>query len=102
MENEYTSWPQKRNTGLKVSWHYTPSPGESVQPASKHLENNKYYIQIANIIHENHGIPEPMETFLKDMYLIFCAIFDLTNYPFLIFPHCNNCLINWMSFMIAH
>ena len=69
MENEYTSWPQKRNTGLKVkvSWHYTPSPGQSVQPASKHIENNKYYIQIANVIHENHGIPDDMATFLKNL-----------------------------------
>ena len=67
MENEYTSWPKKRNTGLKISWHYTPTPGQSVQPASKHLENNKYFTQIANVIHENHGIPDDMETFLKNL-----------------------------------
>ena len=33
----------------------------------KHLENNKYFTQIANVIHENHGIPDDMETFLKNL-----------------------------------
>ena len=65
-ETEYSRWTDRRNTGMRVYWFYYSSrdlqlfTAESVGADTRFIEDNKYFIQLANIIHED-GVTHQME-----------------------------------------
>ena len=59
-----TSNSPKRNTGMSVSWHYTPHPDN--HPDDRFVEANQYFIQLANAIHENPESAKDMKDLITD------------------------------------
>ena len=45
----------RRNTGVRLSWQYSPPPPGDIQPDQRYLEANKHFILLANGIHQHHG-----------------------------------------------
>ena len=48
MKEEYNSWADRRNTGMRISWRYNST---DIQPQYPFVEDNQQFIQLANIIH---------------------------------------------------
>ena len=63
--DQYLSWKTKRNTGMRVSWHYEPAPEPEVKPDDIFVGDNKLFIHLANIIHQHNGPTEDMEDLVK-------------------------------------
>ena len=63
--DQYLSWKTKRNTGMRVSWHYEPAPEPEVKPDDIFVGDNKIFIHLANIIHQHNGPTEDMEDLVK-------------------------------------
>ena len=62
-----SNWPAKRNTGLRVSWtHLKP---EEVKRSYLFLDNdeNRQFIKIANVIHEEKGVSVDMMKLLENI-----------------------------------
>ena len=54
LDNHYHLWSTKRNTGMKVSWHFEPTP--QTLPDLKFAEDNSNFIHLANVIHKTGDI----------------------------------------------
>ena len=48
MKEEYNSWANRRNTGMRLSWRYNST---DIQPQYPFVEDNQQFIQLANIVH---------------------------------------------------
>ena len=57
MKEEYNSWADRRNTGMRLSWSYNST---DIQPQYPFVEDNQQFIQLANIVHlqENNEVLE--------------------------------------------
>ena len=64
-EKDYERWTNKRHTGLKVSWHYTPP--QEVQPDTSFTEDNKHFVRLANLIQLQGGREGDMEGLVDDI-----------------------------------
>ena len=62
---KYDRWTNKRHTGLKVSWHYTPP--QEVQPDTSFTEDNKHFVRLANVIQLQGGREGDMEGLVDDI-----------------------------------
>ena len=71
MRNQYKKWKTRRNTGMKISWHYT-SP---VQSETKSESSNKLFILLTSALHHNNYQPEDLSRLgkvqIKGCYLLF-------------------------------
>ena len=65
VDDEYYRWTNKRHTGLKVSWHYTPP--QEVQPDTSFTEDNKHFVRLANVIQLQGGREGDMEGLVDDI-----------------------------------
>ena len=54
----------KRNTGLRVSWYY--SPPQTIRAEERFVEDNKLFILLANLVHQ-HGVTADMEQNIRDV-----------------------------------
>ena len=61
--DQYLSWKTKRNTGMKVKWHYEPK--NELRPDDKFVEDNKLFILLANILHQSNGQTEDIEDLVQ-------------------------------------
>ena len=64
-EGDYDRWRNKRHTGLKVSWHYTPP--QEVQPDTSFTEDNKHFVRLANVIQLQGEAEGGMEGLVNDI-----------------------------------
>ena len=62
---ECRNWPARRNTGFNISWYHLDT--EKVQPRYPYLEQNQYYITLANVIHEQQGVSEDMTELMQSI-----------------------------------
>ena len=69
MSDNYKNWATKRNTGMRVSWHYSPAPGPNVKPYTGYTaqKTNKAFIHLANVINEHNGVPQDLQELMKDI-----------------------------------
>ena len=65
VDGKYHQWSNKRHTGLKVSWHYTPP--QEVQPDTSFTEDNKHFVRLANISQLQGGRAGGMEGLVDDI-----------------------------------
>ena len=65
MRDEYDSWSNSRNTGMEISWHY--SPEQDLQPEYKFDYDNTYFTHLANIIHEDGGLTDHLEQIVSQV-----------------------------------
>ena len=64
---KWTSWKNKRHTGMKVTWRYEIQGEEEMEPDYRFAEENKYFSLLANVIHENGGITQDVEDILREI-----------------------------------
>ena len=57
-----------RNSGFRVSWHYTPPPSADIKPEPRFLEDNKLFIHLANIVHKSQGVSEDLKHVVDDIF----------------------------------
>ena len=122
MDNGYYGlWTNKRNTGMRVTWYYYSHnawgsdrtlqlfTAENVGADARYVEENRYFVQLANIIHE-HGVTKEMEKTILNYKMT-----EAENYEFRKYMIMNNQLdqssincslreVNWMlgSFDISN
>lgn len=56
MKEEYLSWRDPRNTGMRVSWHYDLEEKEGEGEGAREGEysvHNRHFIRLARLIHQN-------------------------------------------------
>ena len=75
MGEAYYRWNNKRNTGMNVSWHFEASEEENEYAeeyeykTNSYEDNNKHFIHLANIIHEQNGVTDEMENLTNAIWL---------------------------------
>ena len=55
------------NTWFRMSWHI--SPPQETKPDSRFVSDNKAFIGLANIIHENRGVSEDLRDLVNQNIL---------------------------------
>ena len=75
MGEAYYRWNNKRNTGMNVSWHFEASEEEYEYAeeyeykTNSYEDNNKHFIHLANIIHEQNGVTDEMKAMTDTIWL---------------------------------
>ena len=64
MTEEYYSGGGRPVTGMKVSWSYTSA--EKILAESRYLEDNKHFLLVANIIHQE-GVTANLEDLIRNI-----------------------------------
>lgn len=54
----------RRNTGLRLSWQYSPPPPGDLQPDQSYLQHNKHFILLANLITQHDDLTGDLEELL--------------------------------------
>ena len=54
---------KSRNGWFRISWHI--SPPQDIKPDYRFVSDNKLFISLANIIHENNGVSEELRDFVN-------------------------------------
>ena len=54
-----------RNTGLRVSWSYSPPQITRAEP--RFVADNKLFILLANVLHQQRGVTAHMEREIRDI-----------------------------------
>ena len=57
-EDSFLTWNSRRNTGMRLTWHYDQDDQASTADTTDMMESNKYFIQLANIVHQSKDIAE--------------------------------------------
>ena len=65
VDDEYYRWTNKRHTGLRVSWHYTPP--QEIQPEASFTEDNKHFLRLANLIQLQGGSEGDLEGLVDEI-----------------------------------
>ena len=60
--SDYGKWINKRHLGLRVSWNFT----QKVELNTRYTEENKEFIRLANVIHEQ-GVTEEMRELMQEI-----------------------------------
>ena len=63
-----SNWQTSRNSGFRISWHFTPPPTPDIKLDPRFVEDNKLFIRLANIIHENQGVSEELKHVVDDIF----------------------------------
>ena len=65
MRDVTLSWDHKQNTGLSLTWHLQPLQ----QTEDGFREDNRLFIQLANILHRDQGLSKEVKQTLEDVSL---------------------------------
>ena len=65
MRDVTLSWDHKQNTGLSLTWHLLPLQ----QTEDGFREDNRLFIQLANILHRDQGLSKEVKQLLEDVSL---------------------------------
>ena len=61
---DYDRRTNKRQTGLRVSWHYTPT--QDLHPEARFTEDNKPFLRLANVIQLQGGLEGLVDDITKE------------------------------------
>ena len=62
-----SSCEESRNRWFRISWHI--SPQQDIRPDYRFVKDNKPFIGLANIIHENKGVSEELKELVNENIL---------------------------------